>query len=49
MRGHVRRRGKTWTVVVCIGREDGRPRYKWYSGFETKKQAETRLTELLRE
>lgn len=35
--------------MVCIGREDGRPRYKWYSGFETKKQAETRLTELLRE
>lgn len=49
MRGHVRRRGKTWTVVVCVGRENGRPRYKWHSGFETKKQAETRLTELLRE
>ncbi len=47
-RGHVRQRGKTWCAVISIGRgEDGRYRYRWYSGFPTKKAAEVKLTELL--
>ncbi len=47
--GHLRDGGTAWTVVVCIGRKDGRPPCKWYSGFDTKKQAEARLTDLLRD
>lgn len=48
MRGHVRRRGKLWNIVVDIGYDEGGARkQKWYSGFKTKKAAQERLTELL--
>jgi len=48
MRGHVRRRGKLWNVIVDIGYDEGgRRRQKWYSGFKTKRAAQERLTELL--
>jgi len=50
VRGHVRRRGRTWAVVVSLGRDDGgRYRYQWYSGFRTEREAEAKLTQLLRE
>jgi len=42
MRGHVRKRGKKWCVIVYLGRDEkGRPKQKWYSGFDSKKEAET--------
>jgi integrase len=49
MRGHVRKRGKTWCVVVDVGRdpESGRRRQSWKSGFRTRREAERGLTELL--
>ena len=48
MRGHVRKRGNTWTVVVDVGRdENGRRRQKWHSGFRTKREASEALTEIL--
>ncbi len=48
MRGHIRKRGSTWAVVVDIGRdEQGRRRQKWHSGFRTKREASEALTEIL--
>jgi integrase len=47
MRGHVRRRGQRWAVVIDIGRQDGKRRQKWHSGFATRREAEAALTELL--
>lgn len=48
MRGHIRKRGNTWAVVVDIGRdENGRRRQKWHSGFRTKREASDALTEIL--
>lgn len=43
MRGHVRKRGKKWSAVVYLGNDDGAKKYKWYGGFDTKKEAETFL------
>lgn len=48
MRGHIRKRGSTWAVVVDVGRdEDGRRQQKWHSGFRTKREANEALTEIL--
>lgn len=48
MRGHIRKRGNTWAVVVDIGRDEcGRRRQRWHSGFRTKREASEALTELL--
>lgn len=50
MRGHVRRRGKKWAAVVSLGRDDGgRYRYQWYSGYQTEREAQAKLTQVLRE
>jgi integrase len=49
MRGHIRRRGGTWTVVVDVGRdENGKRLRKWHSGYARRKDAERALTEILR-
>lgn len=48
MRGHIRKRGSSWAVVVDAGRdENGRRRQKWHSGFRTKREANEALTEIL--
>lgn len=48
MRGHIRKRGSTWAVVVDVGRDaNGRRRQKWHSGFRTKREASEALTEIL--
>jgi integrase len=48
MRGHVRKRGKKWSVVLDIGTDErGKRRQKWHSGFATKREAEATLTRLL--
>ncbi len=49
MRGHVRKRGSLWCVVVDVGRdpETGKRRQSWKSGFRTRREAERGLTELL--
>ncbi|GMA59690.1 site-specific integrase [Alicyclobacillus fastidiosus] len=50
MRGHVRKRGKKWAIVVFIGIDDaGKRKYKWFSGYETKKEAERDLPKKLQE
>ena len=48
MRGSVVKRGRTWTYVLSVGRDEtGRRRQKWVGGFATKKAAEAALTEAL--
>ncbi|AEE95743.1 site-specific integrase [Mahella australiensis] len=50
MRGHIRKRGSTYSIVVDIGRdENGKRQQKWYSGYRTKKEAEKALDLLLAE
>jgi hypothetical protein len=45
MRGSVIKRGKTWSYVVYLGRDDsGRKRQKWKGGFATTREAEDGLT-----
>ena len=44
MRGHVRKRGSTWSIVVDKGRNaEGRRRQQWLSGYRTKSEAEAAL------
>jgi len=48
MRGHIRRRGKSWAVVVDVGRDDsGRRRQRWLGGFGTRKEAEAAVAEAI--
>jgi integrase len=48
VRGHVRRRGNTWAIVIDIGRDESNKRkQRWQSGFTTKREADKALTELL--
>ncbi len=48
MRGHIRKRGKSWCVVVDLGADaEGRRRQKWHSGFLTKREASAALTDVL--
>jgi integrase len=44
MRGHVRKRGKSWSFVIELSRDaSGKRRQKWLSGYSTRKQAEAAL------
>jgi integrase len=48
MRGHVRKRGKTYAVVYDEGEdESGKRVQRWKSGFKTRKEADTFLTTVL--
>ena len=48
MRGHIRKRGSGWTVVVDVGRKpNGARAQKWHSGYRTKREAERALAEIL--
>lgn len=49
MRGTIIKRGKSWSVVVEVGRDPdtGRRVRKWHSGFRTKREAERARTEIL--
>src|SRR5919106_4708396 len=48
MRGHVCQKGKRWYVVVDVGRtENGKRKQKWLSGFQTGKEAQSHLNDVL--
>ncbi len=50
MKGHIRKRGNKYAVILDIGRkEDGSRNRKWFSGFDTKKAAQKFLNEKLHE
>jgi integrase len=45
----VRKRGRTWAIVIDVGRdpETGKRKQKWESGFKSKSEADDKLIELL--
>jgi len=49
VRGHVRKRGGLWAVVVDTPRDPltGKRKQKWHSGFRTRRDAEKALAEVL--
>jgi integrase len=48
VRGHVRQRGKTWSLVYDEGvGEDGRRIQRWRGGFGTRREAEAALAKVL--
>lgn len=49
MRGHVRKRGRSWCFVIDIGRDPStqKRRQRWQSGFHTRKEAEEALRRTL--
>ncbi len=48
MRGHVQKRGTTWSYVLYLGRDPkGVKKYKWVGGHRTKHDAEDALVEAL--
>jgi integrase len=49
MRGHVRKRGKSWCFVIDVGRdpETQKRRQRWQSGFTTRKAAEEAMRKAL--
>jgi integrase len=54
MRGHVRKRGKSWSIVIDARGEDGRRRRRWISGTQhrgrpwtTRRAAEDALPEVV--
>lgn len=52
MRGHIKQRTKSsssWSVVIELGKIDGKRKQKWYTVQGNKKDAEKFLTEKLRE
>lgn len=50
MRGHVRKRGDKWAVVLYLGVDaSGKKKYKWFSGFKTRKEAEKELAAKIQE
>ncbi len=47
MRGSLRKRGKKWSVIIYLGRDQhGKHRYKWFS-HQTRHEAEKHLAQLL--
>ncbi|GGK20937.1 hypothetical protein GCM10010965_12540 [Caldalkalibacillus thermarum] len=48
MKGHVRKRGNKWCFVLNVGRKpDGSRNRKWFSGYNTKKEAEKACAEMI--
>jgi integrase len=49
VRGHVRKQGNAWYVVVDLPRDavTGKRKQKWHSGFKTKRDAERAMTDIL--
>lgn len=51
MRGHIRKRGSKWSIVVDIGKDPktGKRKQKWFSGYKTKKEAQADLARIINE
>jgi integrase len=48
LKGHVRKRGKKWCIVVDTGVDPkGKRKQRWFSGYATKKEAEADLANVL--
>ncbi len=48
MRGHIRKRGRRWALVIPLGRDPatGKPRQKWYS-HKARREAEAHLAQII--
>lgn len=50
MRGHIRKRGNYYCIVVELGRDiNGKRKQKWFSGYKTKKDAEKDIARIINE
>ena len=50
MKGHLRKRGKSWAIILEMGIDaDGKRRQKWHTFHGNKKDAEAELARLLHE
>jgi integrase len=50
MRGHVRKRGRKWAIVLYLGLDEkGNKKYKWFGGYDTRKEAEKALAAKIQE
>lgn len=51
MRGHIRKRGSKYSIVVDIGTDPktGKRQQKWFSGYKTKKEAELNMAKIINE
>lgn len=48
MRGSIKKRGSTYTIIVDMGRDsNGKRQQKWFGGFKKKKEAEKELVKVL--
>ncbi|WP_432664201.1 tyrosine-type recombinase/integrase [Wukongibacter baidiensis] len=48
MRGHIAKKGTRYYPVIYLGRdEEGKRKYKWFSSFKRKKDAEKELTKIV--
>jgi integrase len=48
VRGHIRKRGRKWAVVVDVGRDQsGKRKQRWYSGFDKRGEAQEKLAEII--
>ncbi|MDW7671855.1 MAG: tyrosine-type recombinase/integrase [Bacillota bacterium] len=50
MRGFTKKRGSTWSAVIYLGRDDsGMKKYKWFSGYNSQKEAQKALADILQD
>jgi integrase len=50
VKGHIRKRGNKYAIVVDLGRDNqGKRKQKWFSGYDKKKDAEKDLPRVLNE
>jgi hypothetical protein len=50
LRGHIRKRGNKWYIVVDLGKDtSGDRQQKWFSGYNTRTEAEADLPRILSE
>lgn len=51
MRGHIRKRGSTWSIAVSLGKDPitGQRNQKTFSGYKTEKEAEKALVKIIHE
>lgn len=49
MRGHIRKRGSTYPIVVDIRIDPamGKRKQKWFSGYKTQDEAEQAMTKII--
>ncbi len=48
MKGHIKKRGNSWSIVIYLGRNtEGKRQYKWHTVSGTKKDAEREMHQLL--